>query len=290
MATVCAGERVKKWALIIDVARCTNCQNCVLATKDEHMGNDYPDYTAPMPSSGANWITVERHTRGNDTMLDVTYIPKTCNHCDDAPCVRAAADGAIRQRPDGIVIIDPVKAHERRDLVESCPYGSIVWNEEARVPQKWSFDAHLLDNGWKQPRCVQACPTRAMQSVLVADAELEELKERLGLAVLRPELHTRPRVLYQNLHSAMRCFLGGTVTRRTQDGSVENVPEARVELLLDGVARASCLTDSFGDFKFDDLPADQVPWVVQAGHAAHGTVRAEGKLAASRYLGALLLH
>ena len=31
-------------------------------------------------------------------------------HCDNASCVRIAQDGAIYRRPDGIVIIDPVKA------------------------------------------------------------------------------------------------------------------------------------------------------------------------------------
>ena len=48
-----------------------------------------------------------------------------CNHCDDAPCVRAGG-GAIRKRDDGIVVIDPVAARGRRDLIDSCPYGAIV--------------------------------------------------------------------------------------------------------------------------------------------------------------------
>ncbi len=280
---------MKKWALIVDVAKCTNCQNCVLASKDEHMGNDFPGYAASMPAAGADWITVERHTRGNDGMVDVTYVPKTCNHCEDAPCVRAAGDGAIYQRPDGIVVIDPVKSRDRRDLVESCPYGAIVWNEEARVPQKWFFDAHLLDAGWSKPRCVQACPTGALRSVQVEDAELRQLEQQLQLEVLAPELNTRPRVFYQNLRQATRNFLGGTVTRRLADGGLENVPGASVELTIDGASSARCVSDAFGDFKLDDLPAAQCCWALHASHAAYGHTTAEGVLTESRYLGALLL-
>ena len=55
--------------------------------------------------------------RGSGSMVDVSYVPKMCNHCDDAPCIRAAGDDSIRKRSDGIVIIDPVKARGRKDLV-----------------------------------------------------------------------------------------------------------------------------------------------------------------------------
>ena len=43
---------MKKWNLIIDVAECTNCNLCTLATMDEYVGNDWPGYSAPMPKHG----------------------------------------------------------------------------------------------------------------------------------------------------------------------------------------------------------------------------------------------
>jgi Fe-S-cluster-containing dehydrogenase component len=241
-----------------------------------------------MSTSGSDWISIERRTRGNDSMVDVTYVPRTCNHCDNAPCVRAAG-GAIYQRPDGIVIIDPVKSRGRRDLVESCPYGVISWNAEAQVPQKWSFDAHLIDSGWPQPRCVQACPTGAMRSFRLTDEELQELRSRNGLEELRPDLQPRPRVLYQNLHKATRFFLGGTVTRRLADGGIDNVSQARVELVLAGAPSTGCLSDSFGDFKFDDLAAIEACWTVRVSHPQYGVASAQGTLSESRYIGSLLL-
>jgi Fe-S-cluster-containing dehydrogenase component len=289
MESTQTGKRVKKWWMIIDVGKCTNCQNCVLATRDEHTGNGYPGYTAPMSASGSDWITIERRTRGNDSMVDVTYVPKTCNHCDAAPCARTSGDGAIYQRPDGIVVIDPIKAQGRRDLVDSCPYGVIFWNEEARAPQKWSFDAHLLDRGWRQPRCVQACPTGALQSFQLTEEEFHEVKAREGLEELRPELQTLPRVLYRNLQRATRLFLGGTVTRRGDDGGSDNVPQAHVELNIAGAPVANCTTDSFGDFKFDGLAPAEGPWTVRVSHPQYGQATAQGLLSESRYIGTLVL-
>ena len=46
---------MKKWNLVIDVAKCTNCNNCFLADKDEYVGNDFPGYAAPQPRHGHRW-------------------------------------------------------------------------------------------------------------------------------------------------------------------------------------------------------------------------------------------
>ena len=45
---------MKKWNMIIDVAECTNCNMCTLATMDEYVGNDFPGYAAPMPKQGTS--------------------------------------------------------------------------------------------------------------------------------------------------------------------------------------------------------------------------------------------
>lgn len=102
------------WALVVDVSLCINCRNCVISTKDEYTGNAFPGYSAPHPPQGLETIRVERHVRGEGSLVDVTYIPKMCNHCDDAPCVKAAGDGSIYKRPDGVVVIDPEKSRADR--------------------------------------------------------------------------------------------------------------------------------------------------------------------------------
>ena len=280
---------MNKWALVVDVAKCINCNNCVLATKDEHVGNDFPGYAAPQPAHGHEWISIASFTRGSGSMVDVSYVPTMCNHCDDAPCIKAAGDGAIYKRPDGIVIIDPVKAQGRKDLVTSCPYGAIAWNEEAALPQIWIFDAHLLDSGWNKPRCVQVCPTGALEAVHTSDEELQALAARQELEVLRPELGTKPRVFYRNLQPTRCCFLAGNVCRTGANGQQENVEGAHVELSIEGAEARRAATDCFGDFKIDGLQGGGARYELRIRHEAFGEAQATGILHESAMIGPIVL-
>ena len=137
---------MKKWNLVIDVENCNNCHMCSLACKDEFVGNSFPGYSAEMPKRGADWIKMNKKERGQTPMIDIGYIPTMCQHCDDAPCMKAAKNGAVTKRNDGIIIIDPEKSKGQKQIVESCPHGSISWNEELEIPQIWFFDAHLLED------------------------------------------------------------------------------------------------------------------------------------------------
>lgn len=279
---------MKKWNLIIDVARCENCNNCMISNRDEHVGNDFPGYAAPQPVHGHDWIKIHRVVRGQDTMVDAAYRPTTCNHCDDAPCVKASRDGAVYKRPDGIVIIDPVKAKGQKDIVASCPYGAVFWNDELQLPQKWIFDAHLLDQGWKQPRCQQSCPTGVYWAVCVEDSEMQQLIAKHGLEVLRPELNTRPRVYYKNLYRFNKCFIGGSVVA-VAGGVVDCVEGAKVVLKRQDREVASCTTDAFGDFKFDKLEPNSGEYRVEVAHPRLGAGQASVALDESRNLGTIRL-
>ena len=245
---------MKKWNLIVDVANCTNCNLCALALQDEHVGNAFPGYAEEMPKHGHRWIEITSRERGTPPVTDVAYLPTMCQHCDDAPCIAAAPD-AITKRDDGIVLIDPEKAKGRRDIVDACPYGAIWWNEEKQVPQHWFFDAHLLDSGWTEPRCVTVCATDALQAVKVEDDEMQRLILEQELEQLRPDLETKPRVHYKNLWRYTKVFIAGTVSTEIQ-GVVDCLAGARVTLLREGQKVADQRTDAFGDFKFDRLDAD----------------------------------
>lgn len=277
---------MKKWNLIIDVERCENCYNCVLANKDEHVGNAFPGYAAPQPPHGAHWIRIERKVRGATPAVDVAYLPTLCNHCDQAPCL--TADGAVRKRQDGIVIIDPVKARGRREIVDSCPYGAISWNETEQLPQIWIFDAHLLDQGWREPRCAQVCPTGVFEAVKVSDADMAARASSDELQVLKPELGTHPRIYYRNLHRYTHCFVAGSVMAKVS-GAPECVSGAEVRLSYAGAETARTLTDAFGDFKIDRLPPGGSGYAVDVVHPQFGGVRREFDLRESLYLGCLEL-
>jgi len=119
---------MKKWNLLIDVAQCFNCNACAMACHDEYYGNEFPGYAAEMQRQGHRWIDIRRRETGRCPTVEVSYLPVTCNHCDDAPCLKAARDGAVQKRADGIVIIVPEKSRGQKQLVEACPYGAISWN------------------------------------------------------------------------------------------------------------------------------------------------------------------
>jgi Fe-S-cluster-containing dehydrogenase component len=257
----------KKWNLIVDVARCDNCRVCFLAVKDEHIGNDFPGYAAAQPALGHNWLEIERKERGSYPIVDAHFMPVMCNHCDDAPCMKAATHGAIAKRDDGIVIIDPEKSKGQKQIVDACPYGAISWNEEKQIPQIWIFDAHLLDQGWTKTRAEQACPTHVFRTIKVEDAEMERIKAEEELEVRRPELRTKPRIYYKNLALMTRCFVGGSVVADV--GNVEECAEgAEVLLRHDGREVGRARTDTFGEFKIDGLEPNSGPYQLQVSGTA----------------------
>jgi len=278
-----------KWNLIIDVAQCENCNNCVLAAKDELAGNDFPGYSAPHAVQGGGVIKIERTSRGTKPMVDAAYLPRMCNHCDDAPCMKVGNDGSVTKRADGIVLIDPVKAKGRRDLVEACPFGAIVWNEEQQLPQSWFFDAHLLDAGWAAPRCVGVCPTQAIEAVRTHDTVMAQRAQAEGLRTLRPELQTRSRVYYRNLHRIDHCFIGGSATAEVK-GVTECATDCEVELRRGDKVLAETRSDAFGDFRFDGIEKDSGRYEVRLRHEVFGrAVRSVELAGASAVLGDILL-
>jgi Fe-S-cluster-containing dehydrogenase component len=282
---------MKKWNMIIDVAECTNCNLCTLATMDEYVGNDWPGYSKPMPKHGHKWINILQKERGQVTgqspMIDIAYVPTMCNQCDDAPCI-AKGGGAIKKRADGIVIIDPDKAKGRKDLVDACPYGHIWWNDEHLVPQAFNFDAHLIDQGWQQTRGHQSCPTGAMRAIYVEDDAMARKAQDEGLEVIRPDLKTKPRVYYRNLWRYSKCFIGGCVSAEA-NGGVDCVEGATVRLLRNGQPVAEMQSDNYGDFKFDKLDENSGAYVVEIEAKGHKKKTVEAKLGVSINLGEIRL-
>jgi Fe-S-cluster-containing dehydrogenase component len=279
---------MKSWYLVIDVAKCENCNNCFLSCKDEHVDNDWPGYAAPQPAQGPSWISIDGIERGQHPFIDVAYLPTPCMHCASPHCLNAAKDGAITKRPDGIVIIDPVKAKGQRALVEACPYVAIRWNEELQLPQKCTFCAHLLDAGWTQTRCVQSCPTGALTMSHLEDAEMQKIVASEKLETY-PQHQSDPHVYYRNLYRFTRCFIGGSLAVNI-DGKNDCAEAAKV-VLMDGAGKTvgETVSDNYGDFKFDNLEANSGRYSLQIEYAGRDKKTVEVNLVKSLYVGTILL-
>lgn len=150
-------------AMVIDINICNGCYNCQIACKDEHVGNDWTPYAKPQPDTGQFWMKVTDHVQGSVPKVRVRYMHDICQHCEDAPCITVCTAKAIYKQEDGIIIIDPTKCTGGRQCQDACPYDAIYFNTDLNIAQKCTFCAHLLDDGWKEPRCVDSCPTSALK-------------------------------------------------------------------------------------------------------------------------------
>ena len=234
---------MKTW--LIDLSKCVGCHDCQIGCKDEHCDNEWLPYTYKQPEVGQFWCKVNQYERGNRPHVKITYVPVICQHCENAPCMKAAKDGAVYRRDDGLVLIDPAKAKGQRQIVDACPYHCIFWNEELELPQKCTGCAHLLDGDEPihEPRCANNCHTGAILFGEEADFDLE------GAEKLHPEYGTAPRVWYKHLP---KKFVAGTV----YDPMVKEVVIGAACTLAGAGGTFTATTDNFGDFWLTGLPDD----------------------------------
>jgi len=235
-------------AFIIDISICNGCYCCQIACKDEHVGNDWTPYAGPQPDTGQFWLKLNEFIGGTMPKVKIHYIPVMCMHCDNAPCMSACpVEGVIYKRDDGLVIIDPEKCTGCRNCIGVCPYDAVYFNEGLNIAQKCTGCAHLLDDDWKEPRCVEACPTLALR--FKEEAELSDLKSKAE--ILHPEAGARPRAYYLNKPGH---FVAGAVYNQAAEEAVIGAV-----CTLSGLKSGKELTtttDGFGDFWFEGLEKD----------------------------------
>ena len=239
-----------------DTAICNGCYCCQIACKDEHVGNDWTPIAKPQPDTGQFWLKQNEFVRGTVPKVKMHYRPVLCQHCDDAPCMKACPiEGALYKREDGLVILDPVKCTGCKNCVDACPYKAIYFNEDLNIAQKCTGCAHLIDRGWKEPRCVDACPTGALKFLEESEAQ-EFIKAG---EIFHPEFKAKPRMYYLNYP---KKFVAGTVYDPKEQ---EIVKGASCTLVASNKGKKyTAVTDGFGDFWFEGLPEGKYSLKIEA--------------------------
>lgn len=86
-----------------------------------------------------------------------TAYPMQCRHCADAPCVKACRVGAMTQKEDGEVVLNPDKCVGCGQCVKACPNGAVSLLNGFRAAVKCDACIHRGSSA-----CVESCPTGAL--------------------------------------------------------------------------------------------------------------------------------
>ena len=193
----------KKLGLAIDLDTCVGCQGCVTACKGWN-GRDggLTDTDTQGADPGGTHLNrvfsyeVERP----DKPPEMLHFPKSCLHCEDAPCVTVCPTGAsFKRSEDGIVLVDGDLCMGCGLCAWACPYGARELDPGHGTMKKCTLciDRIYNDNLAPEdqiPACVRTCPTGARHFGDFADPDsaVSRLTAARGGVALMPELGTRP--------------------------------------------------------------------------------------------------
>ncbi len=223
-------SQAKRYGMVVDLGRCIGCWTCAVGCKSE---NDVPMgmwWNRVLTVGGTSTDSAS----GEYPNLSLGFLPISCQHCDNAPCIKVCPVGATYKREsDGAVLIDYDRCIGCRYCMAACPYGVRVfnWGDPSQIPsdfplghqgihydpdpasgpnravyvpqrpkgvvEKCSFCVQRIDAG-EVPMCVEVCPSRARIFGDLNDptSDVSKMIKSSGAVNLLPELGTQPKVYY----------------------------------------------------------------------------------------------
>ena len=179
-------QQKRRWAMFIDVSKCYGCYACMTACAAE---NNVP--------IGVFRTWIERWATKGGTVI---FVPKQCNHCENAPCVKPCPTGATYKTEDGLVLVNDDLCIGCGACIQACPYGARFYNPIKGVVDKCTFCSHRIYQG-KLPACVETCPTGARVFGDLNDPEspVSKLATQAGVQRLKVQTGADPMIFYKDL-------------------------------------------------------------------------------------------
>ena len=214
----------KRYGWFIDTRRCFGCHACEVSCKAE---NDVPL---------GNFIrqTIYKDV-GEYPKVARMFLPMACQHCEDAPCLKACPCGALHKEAGGTVAVNYDICCGHATCVEVCPYGAIYLDPVAKQAVKChncyhrtegptTNDTEFNDTEFNdtasndadfegveginrgptlEPACATTCPSDAIYFGDLNDPRSKvaiakkEAEEADDIQQLRPEKNTKPRMWFR---------------------------------------------------------------------------------------------
>ncbi len=196
----------RKLGLVIDLDTCVGCHACVISCK----GWNTENYGAPLSDtdaygadpSGTFLNRVHSYEVQPDTggAAQLVHFPKSCLHCENAPCVTVCPTGASYKRvEDGIVLVNESDCIGCGLCAWACPYGAREMDAVEKVMKKCTLCVDRIYNENlshedREPACVRTCPAGARHFGDLADSssKVSQLVAERGGIDLMPEQGTAP--------------------------------------------------------------------------------------------------